>query len=285
MRAASSTDRSADIRRTVAFQHLDALDDFERVPHRAAEGRIHPGDDRFRRHAGGVAERHQRLGKAPRIGFRLHERAAAGLHVEDERVDPFGDLLAHDRGADEGNALDGPGDIPQRVELLVRRRDLGGLPDHHAADPRQRRLHLVQREIDAEPRNRFELVERPSGVPQAASGHHRNRHAASRRERRQHERCLVADPAGAVLVDFDARDVGQIDPHAGMHHRVGQTLRFLGVHAAEENRHQQRRRLVIGQRASRDPGDEKLNVGAAQDATVAFFPDDVDRAHGAGSIA
>ena len=85
-----------------------------------------------------LADRHERLGEPARVLRRLHERAAARLDVEDEAADALGDLLAHDRRADERNALDGPGDVAQRVELAIRRGDLGGLADQGAADRAER---------------------------------------------------------------------------------------------------------------------------------------------------
>ena len=54
-------------------------------------------------------------------------------------ADPLRDLLAHDRRADERDALDRAGDVAQRVQLLVGRGDLLGLADHRAAHRRQRR--------------------------------------------------------------------------------------------------------------------------------------------------
>ena len=124
MRAVSSTDTSTRSAGPDALEHVDALGHFERVADGAAERRVHRGDDRFGPDPGRGADRHQRLGQLAGCRERLHERAAAGLDVEHERVDPLGDLLAHDRGADEGNALDRAGDVAQRVQLLVGRCDL-----------------------------------------------------------------------------------------------------------------------------------------------------------------
>src|SRR2546427_9435630 len=50
-------------------------------------------------------------------------------------------------------------------------------------------------------RSRLELVEGAAGVAQPAARHHRHGHAARRHERREHQRHLVADAAGRVLVD------------------------------------------------------------------------------------
>ena len=54
----------------------------------------------------GRADRHQRARQRPRVGRRLHERAAAALHVEHERVAALRELLAHHRRGDERQAFD-----------------------------------------------------------------------------------------------------------------------------------------------------------------------------------
>src|SRR5205809_1123381 len=121
------------VRGTLTLQDLDAFDDFQRVAHRAPERRFHGGDHGFGPHTGRIPDRHERLGQASRVGFGLHECAAARLDIQHERANPFGDLLAHDRRRDERNALHRAGHVAQRVQLLVGRRDLRRLTDHRAA--------------------------------------------------------------------------------------------------------------------------------------------------------
>src|SRR5437660_347669 len=108
--------------------------------------------------------------------------------------------------------------------------------------------------------------------------------SARRRERCKNKRRLVANSTGAVLVDFDAGDRREVDAHARFHHCRGEPRRLLRRHTAHHNRHQQCRRLIIGQRAGRDPGNEKANLVAREGGAVAFFGDHIDRAHPAGSI-
>ena len=97
------------------------------------------------------------------------------------------------------------GHVPQRVQPLVGRRDLGRLPEHGAAERSICARASREREIGAEPGNRLELVERPAGVAQPAARHHRHGDAAARDHRREQERHLVADAAGRVLVDHGDR--------------------------------------------------------------------------------
>ena len=70
----------------------------------------------------------------PRVVQRRHEGAGAGLDVEDQRVEPGGELLRQDRGGDEVDQLDRAGDVADGVEAAVGRGDVGGLADDGAAD-------------------------------------------------------------------------------------------------------------------------------------------------------
>ena len=129
------------------------------------------------------------------------ERAGAELHVEHQRVGAFGDLLRHDRRRDERDRLDRAGDIAQRVELVVGRREAGARGRDHATDRAQHVAHLVGRQVGAPAGDRFHLVERAAGVAEAAPRQLRHRGAARGDERHEDERDLVADAAGRVLVD------------------------------------------------------------------------------------
>src|SRR4029079_15022962 len=74
------------------------------------------------------------LGEFRRFSSRFHERAAAEFHVEHKAIETLGQFLAHDAGDDERLRWHRAGDIAQRVELLVRRADIGSLPDHEKTD-------------------------------------------------------------------------------------------------------------------------------------------------------
>ena len=81
-------------------------------------------------------------------------------------------------------------------------------PDDREPDLAHLRDELVGRQLDAEARDRLELVERPAGVPEAAAAHLPERHAARGDDRADGERGLVADAAGRVLVDDPAAERG-----------------------------------------------------------------------------
>jgi hypothetical protein len=138
-----------------------------------------------------------------------------------------------------GDALDRAGDVAQRVELLVGGSDLGRLADQRAADPLHAAAQLVERETGPEAGNRLELVERTARMAEAAPRHHRDGRAARRRERREHDRGLVAHAAGAVLVHGSAAEPGIVHPHARSHHRVSEGGGLLRGHAAQDDRHEQ----------------------------------------------
>ena len=127
-------DQPLEIARAASLQHVDALGDLQRIAHGAAERRVHVGDERLGPDAVRGADRDQRARQRARVVDRLHEGAAAALHVEDQRVAALGDLLAHHRRRDQRDALDRRGHVAQRVQRLVRGRDVPGLADQAAAD-------------------------------------------------------------------------------------------------------------------------------------------------------
>ena len=79
-----------------AAQHLARLAHLERVADGAAERPVHVGDERRGARAQRSRRGHEPRRQAARGLARLHERAAAALHVVDDRARALGDLLAHD---------------------------------------------------------------------------------------------------------------------------------------------------------------------------------------------
>ena len=89
---------------------------------------------------------------------------------------------------------------------------------------------------------------------------------------------IVADTARAVLVDLGPGNLGQVHTNARVHHRIGEPGGLFGGHAPEQNRHQQRRRLVVWQGSSGHAGDEETNLFAVECPAVTFLDDDIERA-------
>ena len=80
-----------------------------------------------------------------------------------------------------------------------------------------------------------ELVQRPAGVAEAAAGDHRHRRAARGEDRGEHQRHLVADAAGRVLVEHGLVEVpvaGRV-PESRIAGREREPL--VGVQAARKN--------------------------------------------------
>ena len=229
IRAASRTDRSSRSRGPAALQRLDRLDHFERVADVAAERRVHRGEERLGPDAG--------RGCRPRPATRPARRAVSGVFMNAPRP-----ALTSSTSAS----------MPSAIFLLMIDAVMSGMlstvPSRRAgrrASCRPGRSRRSGRSCRSRPRPAsrwnspssrptrkpgidFELVERAAGVAEAAARHHRHDHAAGRGERRQDQRGLVADAAGAVLVDLQrraGRDRSTLD--AGVDHRLGQVGRLL----------------------------------------------------------
>ncbi len=129
----------------------------------------------------------------------------ADFDVEHQRAGALGELLAHDRAGDQRQRLDGAGDVAQRVDLAVGRRQLAGGEDRRADVGKAVARICAFDRFGGEARNRLELVQRAAGVPEAAAGRLRHRRAAGGDHGHQRQGDLVADPAGGVLVDGAVR--------------------------------------------------------------------------------
>jgi hypothetical protein len=169
-------------------------------------------------------------------------------------------LLAHDRGRDERQALDGGGHVAKRVELSVRRCDLGGLSDERDARLGEDLAELSQRQSDAEARDRLELVERAARMPEPATRDHGDVDAAGRHQWRDDETRLVADASRRVLVDLGAGQVGEVEDLPRPHHGFGEGDGLAIRHAAEVDGHGEGRRLVLGDLAGRVAPDEEADL-------------------------
>ena len=65
--------------------------------------------------------------------------------------------------------------------------------------------------------------------------------------------------------------MGQVDDFAGKHHFLGEDGRFLGGHVGEEDRHQQRRLLVLGHLAIQRGVDDIADFLLGELLAVAFL--------------
>src|SRR5690606_6622126 len=88
------------------------------------------------------------------------------------------------------------------------------------ADAAQLGDQLVIAERGAPPRDRLQLVQRPTRVAETAAGQLRYRHAERGDERGERQRDLVTDAAGGVLVDGALAEPGEAHPLAGGDHGI-----------------------------------------------------------------
>ena len=199
---------------------------------------------------GAPPELEHRLGEHARVLERLHEGAVADLDVEHDRVGAAGDLLRHDDRGDQRHDVDRRRHVAEAVELLVGGHEVGGLADDREADLAHLLDERVDRELDAEARDRLELVERAARVPEPAPAHLPDRHAAGGDDRADRDRRLVADAAGRVLVDDPPAERGaEVERRAAPDHRVGERV-GLGRRSARGSRRPCRTRRA-GSRGSR----------------------------------
>src|SRR6266849_4598279 len=115
------------IGKAAAFFH--ALGDFIRMPGHAPQRLIHIGNQGHDFFSHALARFDHDFGKPNRIFLLLHERPGARFHIQDQRVNALGKLLAHDGRTNQADILDRRSNIAQRVNHLVGGSDLRSLPD------------------------------------------------------------------------------------------------------------------------------------------------------------
>jgi len=118
-------------------------------------------------------------------------------------------------------------------------------------------------------------------VTQAAAGNHRHGRAARGQQRRQNQADLVADPAGAVLVQHRPMlaQRAPVEHPAGIAHRQGQRHRLVFRHAAKKHRHGKGRRLRIHHASVGQAGHERADVAAGQHPAIALRAQQFLRQH------
>ena len=90
---------------------------------------------------------------------------------------------------------------------------------------------------------------------------------------------VILSPTPPVECLSDGRSVhsGQIEPLTRADHRGGPPGDLAIVHAAQQNRHGQRRHLLVGHHALGVPVDHPVDLLIGKRRTVALGPDNVDR--------
>ncbi len=117
----------------VLLHDVDALPYLDPVAGEAAERLVHAGEKGYCAGVGSFAG----LNHEPSEEFGSfvggHEGAGADFDVEDEGVEAFGKLLAHNAGGDEEGGFYGAGVVAEGVENAVCGDDLWSLPDEGGA--------------------------------------------------------------------------------------------------------------------------------------------------------
>jgi hypothetical protein len=156
---------------------------------------------------------------------------------------------------------------------------MSGIDSTGAAEPLHLGAVLLHREVRAEAGDRLQLVHGAAGVAQPAPAHHGHRHAQAGDQRRQHDRNLVADAAGGVLVDLAARHAAEIHGDAGAEHHVHQRVQLRTGHAPEEDGHEEGRHLVLLHTARRVILEEGADLRRRQFLAIALAPHDPGGRH------
>jgi hypothetical protein len=284
----------------VLLHDVDALPDLDPVAGEAAEGLVHGGEEGDGAGACGFAGLDHEFGKEFGLLVGGHEGTGAGFDVEDEGVEAFGELFAHDTGADEVGGLDGAGVVAEGVEDAVGGDEAWGLADEGRTALAEDFGEALEGELGVEAGDGFELVQSAAGVAEAAAGDHGDADAGDSagcgggqavgcKDRGDEEGGLVADAAGGVLVDGEGLERAGVEGFAGEAHGGGEGGELVGIEAALEDGHEEGGDLGVGDelvfRGAVDDGvDELLDFGVGEDVAVSFVEDDVDGVDGLGDF-
>ena len=268
-----------EIGRAVALEHVHRLHDLDAVADAVAERRVHVRNQRNRAAASALADVDHRLRELDGVIERLHERARTRLDVEQNAIGTCRELLAHDGGCNQRDAVDRRRDVAQRIELLVGRCEVAGLADEGDAAFVDRIEEFLAVKHRAIARNGFELVDRAARMAEAATGHLRNFAAAGSDDRRDDQRRLVADAARRMFVDLLARDGGEVNHVAGLRHDLRELRDFMVVHAVEPDGHEHRGHLIIRDVAFDIAVNHVFDFGVRKGFVVLLLRDQVVHAH------
>ena len=93
-----------------------------------------------------------------------HEGTTTNLHVHDEAIKAFSELLAQDRSGDESDVFDRARCITKRIQDLVCRRNVLGLPHHEEPIRPHHRAQLVDPVGRAVANDTLEFVHGTTGM-------------------------------------------------------------------------------------------------------------------------
>src|SRR5690606_34155500 len=268
-----------DVLGPAAGQDLEGLADLEGVARGQAEGGGHVGEQGDGPDAVVGAQTDHGGGQFASVLEGLHEGAAADLDVQDQRAGALGDLLGHDGGGDQRDRLHGAGDVAEGVELLVGggQAVAGGADD--GADLVEDAQHLLVGEQCAPAGDGLQLVERASGVAEAAAGELGDGGAAGGDQRGEREGDLVTDPSGAVLVGGGPGQGGEVHALAAGDHRGGPAGDLPAVHPVEQDGHGEGRHLLVGHLPAGLRVDDPVDLLVAEFTAVPLGADDGDGVH------
>ena len=261
-----------------AGQYLQRFLDLDGVANGAAQRCLHVRQQRARHQPLLGAQLHHRAGQFAGLRLGRQERPAADLAVEHQRPGALGDLLAHHGAGDQRQRFGGGGDIAQRIDLPVGRGQLACREDRR---PEVAKLlpDLGFGDLGGETRDGLQLVEGSAGVPEAAPRGLWHRSPARHHDGNQRNGDLVADAAGGMLVHQRqwlavAPQIRKVQPLTGVHHGRRPAGDFGAGHAPQEDGHQQRRHLLVGDPTVGIAVDHPVDRRIRQHPAVALGPDD-----------
>ncbi len=223
-----------------------------------------------------VTQADHRLGQDAGCLDILHEGTGAHLHVEHQRLGALGDLLAHDRAGYQRDRLDRAGDVAQGVEQLVGGRQVVAGGAYDGSDVPQLGQELSVGQAGPPAGDRLQLVQRSAGVAEATTRQLGYRRTAGSHQGRQRQRDLVTDTTGRVLVHCRAVHSGQIHPYAGGDHGRCPPRQLTGMHAPQEECHEQGRHLLVRHLPPGVGVDDPVDLLVTEPGTVALGADHID---------
>ena len=103
----------------LAGEHLNGLLDLQCIADVGTQRLAHAGDDGSHGLAGQLADLRHGLGQTDGVIHGFHQRAGAGLDVQDDGVRTGSELLGHNGGGDQRQAVHRGGHVPQGVQFLI----------------------------------------------------------------------------------------------------------------------------------------------------------------------